>query len=154
MEKSNEQKILKPKHIALYDFEATKSALDKLMTKYDMLEFKYLNIKPPKITASYELRFECHTINRSDALGNYVARKLDTESEVEELYANITEACNRLSPSEQVYFISVYLNGKSEAFVMERLNICRYTFETLRKSAIVRMSLSLSIAVRNPQIED
>lgn len=141
-------KLLKKEIISQFDYIKTKKNLENLLTKISMLEFKYINIKFPTITPQYEFRYECFTNKKVDKVGNYVETKLDTEAEVDLLYATLSKATKLLTDSERYYFVENMFNNISEETIASKLNLSRTGFIPIKESCVIKIALSLGIAVK------
>ena len=77
----NEEKnpLLTNTFMLKFDFEKTKSNIDKLMANIEEWKYSYINLSPPTITSSYEVHYENHNLNVTDKIGEFVQKKVDME---------------------------------------------------------------------------
>lgn len=143
------QKRLKKEVVMQYDYIKTKKNLEKLISKISVLECKFMNIKFPTITPSYEFKYECFTQKRVDKVGNYIERKLDTEADIDELYQALTEATELLTADERYYFVETFLKDLSEEVVIANLNKSKTGFIPIKESCVIKLGIALGVAIES-----
>lgn len=142
------QKLLDVSICKKYDFKLCKKRLTAIMDNYKEYLCEELNLYPPTITSSYQVRYSQQPKNNStDKVGNYVAKKLDLEVKANELFEDISNMIDtRLTPDERIYFVESFINGTPEIQICEQLQIYRNSLTRIKESAIIKASLYFLIA--------
>ena len=140
-----ENKLLSSKTIESKNFIKCKKAVDKKMLLLEEYMYKYNEIKPPKITQSYEIRYEMFTGNASDKIGKYVEKKLDLLMEVDRFYRELVEILNKMTKQELVYFNSVYYYGLSELIICDNMHISISLLRRIKASCIIKIAMHFNI---------
>lgn len=143
-----ENKLLSNKVVVSRDYGLCKKAVDEKMLLLEEYMYKYNEIQPPRITPSYEIKYEMFTNNTSDKVGNYVAKRVDLLMKVDEFYKSLTEILKKLSKEELVYFNSTYLYGLSEPVICEKLHIAISTLRRIKESCIIKIAMHFDIDVK------
>lgn len=110
----DKQGLLSIRLVKSRNYYECKKNVDELMYKFEQIRFKCHYIESPKITPSYEIRYESNSGNVSDKIGNYVQRKLDMESEADEFYIDLSNALRTLCREALIYFKNAYYNRIKE----------------------------------------
>lgn len=133
------------KDIAQYDLVyCTKEVLDKI-NQYSVAQYEFPNIPKPKLTANYEIIYESLTPKKIDKVGKFVEMKLDKEKEIQDLYDDIVIGVHHLTSDEYVYLVECLLKGRSENFVIEKLDSTRFMFDRMKESFIVKMAIAFNV---------
>ena len=143
---TNENKLLSIKLAETRDFNRTKKNVDNLLYKYEEFKYKCHEICPPRITQSFEVRYEQFTLGVSDKVGSYVQRKLDFLKEADSFYNELKSAMNTLCNDELCYF-KFYLDGISEENMCERLSTNRTSLRRIKQSCIIKIAMYFDIDV-------
>ena len=146
----NEEKnpLLTNTFMLKFDFEQTKSNIDKLMANIEEWKYSYINLSPPTITSSYEVHYENHNLNVTDKIGEFVQKKVDMEKEIDKVYQKLKIVLEKLNREELDYFNMSYYNRKSETIIGSRLCVGHTQLLHIKKSCIIKIALGLEQAVR------
>ncbi|HPE14786.1 MAG TPA: hypothetical protein PLT65_02990 [Bacilli bacterium] len=142
--------LLNTRIISHYNMELTKDNVNMMLDNYIKLQYKYLNIIPPRITASYEIRYDNFTRKKSDPVGYYNERKFDTENEVEYFYGEIKDVLLKMTNEELLYYNENLLRKKSEELTAEKLCLSRKVLKPFYKNIL---SLEMLDEFGNPSNE-
>lgn len=141
--------ILKNSYIELFNFSETKKNMDEFMDQIEEWKYMCLNLQPPKITQSYEIRYESYVPMTSDKVGSFVQKKLDLEQRVNETYQLLTEALSRLNIRELDYFNMSYYHRLPDDIIGERIHVGETMVAHIKRSCIIKIALGLGKAVKN-----
>lgn len=130
-----------------YNYDGCRKNVEKLLDEYARLNFKYINIKPPKITSNYEFRYESYVPRKADPVGNSVELKFDTELEVKQFYSQISDLVDLMSNDEFKFFTEILLGHKSEDYICEKMGISRTGLVPIKTSCVVKMAMAFKIEV-------
>jgi len=125
--------------------KATKENVDMMLDNYVKLQYKFININPPRITAVYEARYESYVPRKSDPTGYYNQRKFDTDKEIKELYSEISDVLNKMTREELLYYNDNLLGKKSEDLTAEKLGLSRKGLKPIRNSCILKLAMAFGI---------
>lgn len=140
--------LLEKKFLSKFDYEKTEENVIEIMNKFFKAQYKYTGIKPPRMTANYDLRYECFNSSRcKDGVGDYVQTKCDTKQEIQEFYKTMAGAISRMSLFERVYYTEYMLNGKSERYTADRIGLSRNGLKPIRISCIVKIAIAFGVEV-------
>ena len=118
-----------------YNIEATEKRVVEMLNNYARLQYKYLNIIPPKITSNYQIRYESFgNVNTVDKISYYVQKKFDTELEVKEFYDEIAKVLYRMTREELIYFNDRLINYISEELIADKLQVSRKGLKKYKES--------------------
>lgn len=135
--------LLDKKFLSNFDLAKTEENVMKIMGDFFKAQYKFLGIKPPRMTSNYEVRFESFSsLTVKDCLGNYIANKLDTEEEIIIFYTIMADTIMRMNMDEKVYYTEYLLNGKSERFTAEKIGVSRNGIVPIKNSCIVKIALA------------
>lgn len=138
---------LSAKFIKKFLYAKTKEKVDELLLKIEEYLYAYNEILPPKITPSYEIKYEMFTLNSSDPVGNYVAKKLDKLKEVDSFYNKLTEIMKKLTRDELIYFTDTYFRFIPENIIEQKLHKSSGGLRYIKHSCIIKVALHFGIAV-------
>lgn len=130
----------------LYDYDLCKKEVEQIIKNFLKYHFDYLNIEPPKITASYELHYESFVQRKTDSIGVYVEKKLDSLSEIDSFYTNLKLVWGRMSYNERIYITEVLIRKKSENYALDIMKTSRYYLEDIKVSCIIRIANAFGVA--------
>lgn len=137
--------LLNARIISHYNMELTKENVNMMLDNYIKLQYKYLNIIPPRITTSYEIRYDSFISKKSDPVGYYNERKFDTEKEVEYFYGEIRDVLQRMTSEELLYYNENLLRKKSEESTAEKLCLSRKGLKPIKNSCILKLAIAFGI---------
>lgn len=143
---TNDKKLLSIRLVESRDYNQTKKNVDNLLYKYEEFKYKCHEICPPRITQSFEVRYEKFTFGASDKIGNYVQKKLDFLQEADEFYDELKCAMDTLCNDELCYF-KFYLDGVSEESMCERLSTNKCSLKRIKQSCIIKIAMYFDIDV-------
>lgn len=132
--------------IQKYDMDICYEEVLKKINEFITLQVQYPNIPKPRITSNYEVRYECFIKSSNDKVGNYIAKKCDTEMRMQALYSEISLALSTLSRDEFTYFLDVLYLKKSENYLIDKIQTTRHLFKTIKASCIVKMAIALNVS--------
>lgn len=143
----DEQGLLSLRLVKSRDYYECKKNVDELMYKFE--EYKYGNheILPPKITQSFEIRYESFTSHISNPTETYIQRKLDLEKEINDFYEELANAMKTLCREELIYFKNTYYNRITEESICDILNMSRDSLRRIKESCIVKIAMYYKIDV-------
>lgn len=139
--------LLSNRIIKSRDYVLCKKNLDEKMAIFEEYVYKYNEIKPPKITSNYEIKYEMFTNGIVDKVGNFVAKRLTLLDEVDKLYVSLCEILKKCTKEELVYFNGVYINHLSEDIVCEKLHISTSSLKRIKKSCVIKIAMHFDIDV-------
>ena len=145
----NNTQLLSGIAINEYNYDECRDNVKKILAKYEVAQYKYRNIMPPKITADYEIRYSSYTPRKNDKVANFVLLKLETEEEIIEFYNILTNIFLTFTKDEKVYFVESLLKRRSEDFICEMINISKNTLAIIKKSCIIKLALAFGKEVYN-----
>lgn len=143
----DKQGLLSIRLVKSRNYYECKKNVDELMYKFEEIRFKCHHIEPPKITPSYEIRYESNSGNVSDKIGNYVQRKLDMESEADDFYIELSNALRTLCREELIYFKNAYYNRIKEELICDLLNMSRDSLRRVKESCIIKVAMYFDVDV-------
>lgn len=143
----DKQGLLSVRLVKSRNYYECKKNVDELMYKFEEIRFKCHQIEPPRITPSYEIRYEKSSGSVSDKVGNYIQRKLDLEDEANELYEALSHALKTLCREELIYFKNAYYNRIKEELICDLLNMSRDSLRRIKESCIVKIAMYFDIDV-------
>lgn len=105
-----------------------------------ILDDKDYNIN---ITQKYEMRLSSTRKPANSKVESFIINKYDNKEKMEDCILKYPIAFNNLNDMERKVFTESILNNKKDIEVIEELGIYSNLLSLIRKSAIVRFSLSL-----------
>lgn len=139
--------LLNSKIINRYNMSATRNNVEDLLGKYVSLQYKYLNITPPRITTNYEIRCESYSPTITDKVSYYVEKKFETEQEVKEFYQEIKIVLDNLTKDERIVLTQNLINMVSESITADFIGISRTGLKPIKQSCILKLALAFNIEV-------
>ncbi len=140
--------VLQSNIINKFNLKETKNNVVNMLGKFISLQYKYINITPPKITSNYELRYEsfssCNTI---DKIGYYIEKKYDTELKAKEFFEELGFVMNKLNHDELVVLKLYLINNQSETIVADFIGVSRTLFRNIKDSCILKLALAFNLEV-------
>ena len=134
--------------IIKFDFDKSKVCVDNLMDKVEEWRYAYINLIPPKITSSYEVRYEKLNFAPTDKVWDFVEKKIDMEIKIDKIYQKLKRILDNLNVLELDYFDMTYYQKISDAKIGNRLGIGHTQLAHIKKSFILKIALGLENAVR------
>lgn len=131
-----------------YDYDLCKSNLQTLMNKVELLKYQFLNLKPPKITPSYEIHYEQITGFNPNKILDFLANKEEFENDIKEAYAILGNGLENLNKRELDYFNMYFYYKMSEDKISERIDVGHTLFDHIKKSCIIKLCLGLKMAIK------
>lgn len=98
----------------------------------------YINITP-----RYEMRISSNRKPTTSKIESFIINKYDNREKMEDFILKYPIAFNSLNEMERKVFTESILNNRKDLEVIGLLNIYSNLLNTIRKSAIVKFSLSL-----------
>lgn len=147
MDNNMENTLLSRRLVEARNYGLCKKAVDEKMLLLEEYIYKYNEIKPPKITPNYEVRYEMFTGNSSDKVGDYVARRVDLLNKVDKFYTELTTILKKMTKEELFYFSCTYFNKLPESVIADRLHISKNTLVTVKESCIVKVAMHFDVDV-------
>lgn len=142
--------ILSKSIVKKYNYSKTKSNIDDIMLKIEEYSYRIHNIQPPRITPSYEIRYDSNkNISPNSKIENYVTKLLDIESEAEELYSTLNRALNKLCKNELCFFKGIYYEHTSQEEICNRLYLTMDQLKTIKISCILKLGMEFDVCVEN-----
>lgn len=139
---------LSPKLMRLFSYGETKENVDLEMMRLEEYIYAYNEILPPKITPSYDVKYEQFQITKSDPVGNYVESRLDKLEMVNDFYSKLSEVLKKLTREELIYFTDTYFKFLKENVIEEKLHKTSGGLKYIKHSCIIKVALHLGIAVK------
>lgn len=134
--------------IKRYDMSETKKNVYKMLDKYISLQIKYFNLVPPRITSSYEVRYEnSSSTRRSDKVAYYVEKKFECEEQVNEFYKDVEALLQKMTKKEIIIFNHLLLKREVEDVVAERIDLSRKGMNPIKLSVILKVAIAFDIEV-------
>lgn len=141
--------ILSRKIRIKYSYCETKKKIDDIMLQIEEYRFRVHNIQPPRITPSYEIRYEGpNSSTPKSKVEEYVTKLVDLEIEAGELYKTLERALNNMCKSELIYFKATYYDHVSEKDIADITYQSREQIKTIKESCIIKLGLVFDVCVR------
>lgn len=135
------------KEIEKYDYDKCYKKVKEKVKEFRLSYHEYPNIPKPKITPSYEVRYECFLPTKIDKVGKYIEQKVDEEIHIKKLYSLFVQAFSLLNKNEYSYLFNCLFFDKSENSIIKDLDITRFKFNEIRESCIIKVAKTLGVAV-------
>ena len=134
--------------IEKYDYDKSKNKLYELIDNYFIYELEFHYISPPKITPSYEIRYDSNKdFSRSSKTETYVINKITQEEFLKSFYDDLYIIYQKLTLDELKYFRNHFLKRKSEYVIMNQMNLNRRGYDKIKRSCVIKMTIFFKIAV-------
>lgn len=140
--------LLTNEYMENFDFSKSKENVDGIMQDIEKWKYEYINLVPPKITSTYEIRYEKLNFNPTDSVGNYVEKKVDMEIKIDKIYQRLKLILDNLNFDELDFFDMHYYNKMSDNTVAERLSVGHSKYDHIKYSCIIKVALGFEKAVR------
>ncbi len=141
--------LLSDRILEKYDYEKSKNNLQDLVDQYLIYELEYHYINPPKITPSYEIRYDSNKdFTPTSKTEVYVINKITQEEKLKLFYDDLYIIYNKLGLDELKYFKNHFLKRKAEYIIMNEMNLNRRCFDRIKKNCVIKMTIFFKIAVR------
>lgn len=137
--------VLSRKITEKYDMITTKKNVMLLLSEYLRLQYKYLEISPPKITYNYEIKSDYQNKNMTDNLSYYLDKKLKVETEIKAFYFEIEKVLKNMTREELIVTNYLLLKGNSEESVCEILGLSRTGLRPIKNSCILKIALAFNL---------
>lgn len=137
--------LLNKKVLNLYDLNKTKENVFSLLSEFLRLQYKYLEIKPPKITYNYEVKSECKSNDRFDSLTYYLDKKYETEKEIKAFYFELQKVLMSMTKEEIIVCNNLFLKRNSEESVCENLGLSRTGLRPIKNSCLLKIALAFNL---------
>lgn len=135
--------------IAKYNFPKTKEKVQELMDKIDEYKYKCYELSPPKITPSYEVKYEMFTTNKVDKVGDYVEKKVTLFEKVQKTYDILNRILLEFSDLEKAVYNNTFNNKLSDIEISENMLLAENTIVRYRKSVTIKIAMAFDVAVLN-----
>ena len=141
--------LLSVKLVQTRDYYKTRKNVDKLMLQLEEYRYKVHSIQPPRITSSYEIRYEGKSSNSNSTskVESFVLKTIELEDKANELYERITKSLKTLSHDELLYFKCTYYSKMIEETICDYLNISRDSLRRIKESCIIKIGMQFDIDV-------
>lgn len=132
-----------------YSYYETKKNIDEIMLQIEEYRFRVHNIQPPRITPSYEIRYEgaCSSTPKSK-VEEYVTKLIDLEIEAGELYKTLELALKNMCKNELIYFKCSYYDHISEKDISDITYLSSEQIKTIKESCIIKLGLVFDVCVK------
>lgn len=140
--------LLAKEYMEIFDYIKSKDNVDALMEDIEKWKYEYINLVPPKITSTYEIRYEKLNFTPTDKVGDYVEKKIDMEIKIDRIYQKLKLILQNLNFEELEFFDMHYYNKMSDNLVNDKLNVSHARIELIKRSCILKIALGFERAVR------
>lgn len=140
--------LLAKEYMEIFDYIKSKDNVDALMEDIEKWKYEYINLVPPKITSTYEIRYEKLNFTPTDKVGDYVEKKIDMEIKIDRIYQKLKLILQNLNFEELEFFDMHYYNKMSDNLVNDKLNVSHARIELIKRSCILKVALGFERAVR------
>lgn len=130
-----------------YEMILTKKKVFILLGEYIRLQYKYLEIIPPRITYNYEVKYDFKSHDREDNLSYYLDKKLQTENEIRVFYFEIQKVLKNMTREEILIFNDLLLKKKSEDSICEKLSLSRTGLRPIKNSCILKLAMAFNLEI-------
>lgn len=140
--------LLRESVIEKYDYDKSKNKLYELIDNYFIYELEFHYISPPRITPSYEIRYDSNKdFNRSSKTESYVINKITQEELLKSFYDDLYIVYNRLTLDELKYFRNHFLKRNAEYIIMHQMHLNKRGFDKIKRSCVIKMAIFFKIAI-------
>lgn len=141
--------VLSKKIRKKYSYSETKKNIDDIMLQIEEYRFRVHNIQPPRITPSYEIRYEGpNSSTPKSKVEEYVTKLIDLEIEAGELYKTLELALKNMCKNELIYFKSSYYDHISEKDISDITYLSAEQIKTIKESCIIKLGLVFDVCVK------
>ena len=137
--------ILSESIINQFDYNQIKKNIVEFISGIDLLTFKLKNIERPKITPSYEIKYNCFIPVTSSKVENFIIRKITLEEEIKEIISKYSIAVNSLNELERKVFIKSYIYDNKDDDISYEIGVNLTKLLQVKKSASIKFSTILDL---------
>ena len=137
--------ILSESIINQFDYNRIKRNIIDFIQVINLLSFKLKNIEKPKITANYEIKYNCFVPITSAKIENFVIKKIWLEEEIKDVISKYTNAINSLNELERKIFIKEYIYGSKDEIICYETGVTPSKLLQVKKSASIKFSTILDL---------
>lgn len=128
-----------------FDYNEIKKNITDFISAINLLTFRLKNIEKPKITANYEIKYNCFVPTTSSKIEKFVINKIYLEEEIKDIISKYTYAINSLNELERKVFIRSYINEDKDETLCNELVINNAKLLQVKKSASIKFSTILDL---------
>ncbi len=137
--------VLSENLINQFDYNCIKKNIIDFIQVINLLSFKLKNIEKPRITANYEIKYNCFVPTTSSKIENFVIKKIWLEEEIKDAISKYTIAINSLNELERKVFIKEYICGSKDEVICYETGITPTKLLQVKKSASIKFSTILDL---------
>lgn len=137
--------LLSDSIINQFDYGVIKKNIIDFISAINLLSFKLKNIERPKITPSYEIKYNCFVPTTSSKIENFVIKKIFLEEEIKEIISKYTMAVNSLNDMERKVFIKTYIYEQKDDVMCYEVGVNATKLLQVKKSASIKFSTILDL---------
>ena len=134
--------------IKKYDMTITRENVEYLFDEFQVLNYKWRNIKFPSITPSYEVKYSSYIPVKVDPVGRFVELTLDTKSKIDKFNLYFVKVLKSLTKEELIYYHEKYQRFNSEEQIARKMHRSRNGLVHIRDSLILKVALAFNEEVK------
>ncbi len=134
--------------IKRYDMTTTRENVEFLFEEYQILGYKWKNIKFPSITPSYEIKYSSYVPVKVDPVGRFIELTLDTKAKIEHFNIYFTKVLKTFTKEEMMYYHEKYNKFSSDESIAEKAHRSRNGLIHIRDSMILKVALAFNEEVK------
>lgn len=140
----DDYKIFEQEIISKYNMDYITDKMNEMLKNIKEVQYKFIGINKPKVTANYIMKYEQFTNNKSNPTFKAVVNRIETEEQLIEAYNRIKNVFQySLSYAEKVIFIDFYIINRSRDIIKEKLRIGNDRYTLIRNSCLIKFALGL-----------
>lgn len=130
-----------------YDMVKTKRNVEALLEEYLRLQYKYLEIIPPRITCNYDVKFNYNIGDKFEKISYYLDKKMSIEKEIKSFYFELQKVLKNMTKEEVAFFNNILLKKQSEESVCESLVLSRNGLKPIKNSCVLKLALAFNLEI-------
>lgn len=141
----DDYKILDIDNIEKYDKKNIEEKFKKLLMCIKEEECKYLCLNCSNMSRNNDVRYEQHTIHKSDPTAKVAIERIETEEDLVFIYEVLKKIFDlSLCYSEKVVFVDYILLKRTRDYVEKRLHVGNDKFYQIKNSCLIKFALALN----------
>lgn len=137
--------LLSDSIINQFDYGVIKKNIGDFISVINLLTLKLKTIERPKITPSYEIKYNCFVPTTSSKIENFVIKKIILEEEIKDIISKYTMAVNSLNDLERKVFIKSYICEQKDDIMCFEVGVNATKLLQIKKSASIKFSTILDL---------
>lgn len=137
--------ILSDMIINQFDYAKIKKNIIDFISGINLLCFKLKNIEKPKITQSYEIKYNSFAPSTSSKVEKFVLNKICLEEDINYFISQYVKGVNSLNELERQVFIKTYIYEMKDDVLCYEVGINMTKLLQVKKSASIKFSTMLDL---------